>query len=255
MSELTTAAREYVLAFADDEHMIGARHTNWIGLGPFLEEDLAFCSIAQDELGHAIGLYRLVTGSDAGIDELALRRAPAGYRSSWLAEWPCDDWASALVRHWLYDRAEALRWEAVADSSVAGLASLVPGAEREEAFHLRHATQLLERVLTAPDDGVAATLVLAVMRELRPLAASVWIPPFREQAALAERVAARSFADLAVEWDRRLDADLARWGVDPATARGPAVALPADRGVRSAHFPAFHAELNEVLSIDPAAVW
>ena len=48
---LTPAAREYLLALADDEHMIGARHTNWIGLGPFLEEDLAFCSIAQDELG------------------------------------------------------------------------------------------------------------------------------------------------------------------------------------------------------------
>ncbi len=39
---LEAAAREHLLAFADDEHMIGARHTNWIGLGPFLEEDLAF---------------------------------------------------------------------------------------------------------------------------------------------------------------------------------------------------------------------
>ena len=57
---LTPAAREHLLALADDEHMIGARHTNWIGLGPFLEEDLAFCSIAQDELGHAIGMYELL---------------------------------------------------------------------------------------------------------------------------------------------------------------------------------------------------
>ena len=53
---LKAAERAHLLALADDEHMVGARHTNWIGLGPFLEEDLAFCSIAQDELGHAIGL-------------------------------------------------------------------------------------------------------------------------------------------------------------------------------------------------------
>ena len=49
--DLTPAAYDYLLTFADDEHMIGSRHANWIGLGPFLEEDLAFCSIAQDELG------------------------------------------------------------------------------------------------------------------------------------------------------------------------------------------------------------
>ena len=80
---LTPAAREYLLALADDEHMIGARHTNWIGLGPFLEEDLAFCSIAQDELGHAIGLYELLL-DDAGtdrtqLDAFALQRAPSDY--------------------------------------------------------------------------------------------------------------------------------------------------------------------------------
>ena len=50
-SNLSPGSAEWVLAFADDEHMIGARHAAWIGLGPFLEEDLAFCSIAQDELG------------------------------------------------------------------------------------------------------------------------------------------------------------------------------------------------------------
>jgi len=254
VSELSPAAREYVLAFADDEHMIGARHTNWIGLGPFLEEDLAFCSIAQDELGHAIGLYRLVTGDDRAVDALALGRSAGEYRSSWFAEWPCDEWASALVRHWLYDRAEALRWDAVADSSVAGLAALVPGARREEAFHLRHAEQLLDRVLGA-DLGEAHGLVVAAMCALRPLGASLWVAPFDEEAALAEGVASRSFAELEVEWNSELDADLVRWGVAPADACGPALDLPPDRSVRSAHFAAFHAELNEVLSIDPTAVW
>jgi ring-1,2-phenylacetyl-CoA epoxidase subunit PaaC len=253
MTELSAAAREYVLAFADDEHMIGARHTNWIGLGPFLEEDLAFCSIAQDELGHAIALYRLVSGDERAVDELALRRPPDEYRCSWLAEWPCDDWASALVRHWLYDRAEDLRWEAVERSSVEGLAALVAGVRREEAFHTRHADQLLTRVFGADDGGAAATLVLAAMCELRPLAASLWIAPFDESRALDEGVATRSFADLAVECGRRLDADAAGWGVEPAATRG--VDLPADRGVRSPHFAEFHAELNEVFSIDPTAVW
>ncbi len=252
MTALSSAAREYVLTLADDEHMVGARHTGWIGLGPFLEEDLAFCSIAQDELGHAIALYGLVTSDDSAVDELALRRDPSDYRSSWLAEWPCEDWASALVRHWLYDRAEELRWENVAESSLDGLARLVPLAEREEAFHLRHADQLLTRTLADP---AAAAVVRGAVGELRPLVASLWVPPLEEPAALAEGVATRPFAELAEDWDRRVDADLVRWGVDPAVSRGPAVELPADRRARSVHFAEFHAGLNEVLSIDPTAVW
>ena len=80
------AVREYLLAFADDEHFVGARHTSWIGLGPFLEEDLAFCSIAQDELGHAIGLYELVLDDPGKLDAFALLRAPQDYRSCQLAE-------------------------------------------------------------------------------------------------------------------------------------------------------------------------
>jgi 1,2-phenylacetyl-CoA epoxidase catalytic subunit len=118
---LSPGAVEWLLAFADDEHMMGARHASWIGLGPFLEEDLAFCSIAQDELGHAIALYDYLTDD---LDRFALLRQPGEYRSSWLSELPCQRWDEALVRHWLYDRAEALRWGSVAHSSVPGLAQL-----------------------------------------------------------------------------------------------------------------------------------
>ena len=133
MTNLSPAASDYLLTLADDEHMIGARHTAWIGMGPFLEEDLAFCSIAQDELGHAIALYRLITGDESitgvEVDTLALGREHSDYRSSWLCEWPTDDWASALMRHWLYDLAEHLRWQNLASSTVTEAAELLPGID------------------------------------------------------------------------------------------------------------------------------
>ena len=59
MTALGPAERAVLLAFADDEHLMGQRHTEWIGVAPFLEEDLAFASIGQDELGHAAMLYAL----------------------------------------------------------------------------------------------------------------------------------------------------------------------------------------------------
>ncbi len=255
--DFSPAALDYLLTLADDEHMVGARHTAWIGLGPFLEEDLAFCSIAQDELGHAIALYTLITGDERTIDDLALRRPGADYRSSWLAEWPCDTWATALVRHWLYDRAENLRWRNVASSTITGLAALVPGIEREEAFHLRHAEQFLSRVCVEAWPEIEPAL-----SELLAVAGSLWTPPIHEPDALAEGVAARSFAELGTEWRQLIEADLRRWGVGPERFTLPAgLALPGvdspqnSRNERSPHFAALLEDLNAVASIDPTAVW
>ena len=74
----TEEAHELVLALADDELCVGQNHSWWIAVGPFLEEDLAFTSIAQDELGHARALYSLLSDD---IDHLAYGRAPSEYRS------------------------------------------------------------------------------------------------------------------------------------------------------------------------------
>ena len=63
-------------ALADDELIIGHRHSEWTGWAPHLEEDLAFSSIAQDEMAHARLLYGLV-GGDAGRTG---RRGPARAR-------------------------------------------------------------------------------------------------------------------------------------------------------------------------------
>lgn len=255
MTHLSPAARDYLLTLADDEHMIGARHTSWIGMGPFLEEDLAFCSIAQDELGHAIALYRLITGDESitgvDVDALALGREHADYRSSWFCEWPTDDWASALIRHWLYDLAEELRWQNLATSTVAEAAALLPGIEREEAFHRQHASSLLDRVLATTGPTDARARLNAALAELAPVADSLWVAPALEADAIAEGVAAITFAELGIRWHTLVQAELARLGLD-ATFEPSA---QTDRTMRSPHFAAFHTDLNAVRVEDPSAVW
>jgi len=143
MSMPIEALREYLLAFADDEHLIGQQHTEWIGVAPFLEEDLALASIGQDELGHAAMLYELVCerdgveATDESIDALAYGRGAQEYRSCGLVEYSTTDWAEALVRHWIYDCLEEMRWGLVANSTYQPLADAAVRAGREEAFHRR----------------------------------------------------------------------------------------------------------------------
>ncbi len=247
MIDLSPAAREHLLALADDEHMIGAQHATWIGVTPFLEEDLAFCSIAQDELGHALELYQLLTDD---VDRFALLRDAADYRSCWFAERSTPEWSDALVRHWLYDHAERLRWQALAHSSVAEVAVLARLVDREESFHRQHADQLMRRLLTS---GEARPIVIAALHRLLPIAVGIFDPVASERGAIDEGVVASSSADLAMSWRTTISQQLETLGVTIDWPVG--TDEQRHRTVRDPGFAAFHDELREVISLDPGAVW
>src|SRR4029453_5623037 len=55
-----TALSNLLLATADDEFVLGFWDSEWTGIAPILEEDVAFASLAQDEIGHAQALYQLL---------------------------------------------------------------------------------------------------------------------------------------------------------------------------------------------------
>ena len=241
---LGAGAREHLLALADDEHLMGQQHAEWIGVAPFLEEDLAFCSIAQDELGHAATLYELL-GAD--VDALAFGRQAGAYRSCHLVERPCADWADALVRHWLYDAAEDLRWDALAASQVPAVAAVVGRARREEVYHRRHADALFARMLAGGDAGRRVT---AAVERLLPSADAIWEPVAGEAEAVADGTVGTSSAELQRRWRKSVEATLGP--IEWATLDRPD---QRSRTRRSEHFPALHARINEVISLDPAARW
>jgi ring-1,2-phenylacetyl-CoA epoxidase subunit PaaC len=143
---------DVLLAMADDELVLGWRDSEWTGIAPFLEEDVALSSIAQGEIGHARALYEVVA-AELGTtpDELAFDRRPEDYRCAPLVELRLvHDWAATIARRFLYETADALRVEwlkASADSEVAGLATKV---EREEAYHRMHAGMWAERLHAEP---------------------------------------------------------------------------------------------------------
>lgn len=151
---MSAALVEMLTALADDELVIGHRHSEWTGFAPHIEEDVAFSSIAQDEIGHAAALYSLVAKiSDDDPDRLALGRQKDEYRNAIICERDNGDWAYTLARHWLYDHADAIRLEALEGSSHAELAALVTKIRREERYHLLHADTWLKRVAQGPVEG------------------------------------------------------------------------------------------------------
>jgi ring-1,2-phenylacetyl-CoA epoxidase subunit PaaC len=164
-----------LLAIADDELVLGWRNSEWTGIAPFLEEDVAFSSIAQNEIGHARALYQLVAeelGTTA--DELAFDRSPDEYRHSRLVELRLvPDWARTIARHVLYEEIDAKRLEALKasdDRKVAGLAAKI---DREEAYHRMHAEMWRGRLESEPRFTDA-------LDELRPLLDEGGTPEFAQ---------------------------------------------------------------------------
>ncbi|MDQ3163225.1 MAG: phenylacetate-CoA oxygenase subunit PaaC [Actinomycetota bacterium] len=142
-----------LLELADDELILGWRNSEWTGIAPFLEEDVAFSSIAQNEIGHARALYELAArelGTDA--DALAFDRRLEDYRCAPLVELRRLEWARTIARHSLYETADAVRLDALKASSDPDVAGLAAKMDREEIYHRMHAEMWLERLL-ASDEG------------------------------------------------------------------------------------------------------
>jgi ring-1,2-phenylacetyl-CoA epoxidase subunit PaaC len=176
-----------LLEIADDELVLGWRDSEWTGIAPYLEEDVAFSSISQNEIGHARALYELAAAElGTTADALALDRAPEDYRCAPLVELRRLEWARTIARHWLYETADAVRLEALKGSDDAELAGLAAKIDREEVYHRMHAEMWIERLL-AGEEG-RAKLEEAVV-ELWPYALGVLDDELRP--VFAERARAR----------------------------------------------------------------
>jgi ring-1,2-phenylacetyl-CoA epoxidase subunit PaaC len=158
---------QLLLEIADDELILGWRDSEWTGIAPLLEEDVAFSSIAQNEIGHARALYELVArerGTTA--DELAFDRTPEDYRCAQIVELRLMDWEQTIARHYLYEEADAIRLERLRKSGDPEIAGLAAKIDREEVYHRMHARMWFERLQGEPRFEAA-------LEELRPRTAAL----------------------------------------------------------------------------------
>jgi ring-1,2-phenylacetyl-CoA epoxidase subunit PaaC len=186
---------QLLLPIADDELILGWRNSEWTGIAPFLEEDVAFSSIAQNEIGHARALYELAAAElGTTADELAFDRRPEEYRSAPLVQLRRLEWARTIARHWLYETADEIRLAALKTSDDAEIAGLAAKMDREEAYHRMHAEMWVDRLL-ATDEG--RTRLEEALEELWPYALGVLDDALRpELVARAQEKLGRALPDV-----------------------------------------------------------
>ena len=228
MTSLAPASVDHLLTLADDELVLGWRDSEWTGIAPFLEEDVAFSSIAQTEIGHARAWYELAAAElGTTADELAFDRKPEEYRSAQLVEQRLvPDWGLTIARHYLYETADHIRISALLGSDRPEVAGLAQKIEREEAYHLIHA-QMWAAQLAESDEG--RERLRAGVEQLWPYALGLLEG---DERSLYRAAVAEGLGDLA-----------------------PADADPIERGGHTDDWPALWEEMTMVRRSAPGAVW
>jgi ring-1,2-phenylacetyl-CoA epoxidase subunit PaaC len=245
LDEATRAAlAELLLTLADDEFVIGFRDSEWTGIAPMLEEDVAFSSLAQDEIGHARIWYEMrgvLTGEDP--DRIAFGRTAEQYRHARLLDHPRNGWAFTITRRWLYDTADAFRIAALTGSSFAPLAQVAAKVRREERYHLMHLDTWLGRLAT--QHGKPRGKVLSALKQLLPDALSVFAPLPNEELLVDRGVLPAPMASLADNWRSEANVKLCALNLRPIPDGPP----PADGRAREQPHESFVWLWNEFTSV------
>lgn len=278
----THAPIDHLLHLADNALVMGQRNAEWCGHGPVLEEDLALANHSLDHLGQARLLYQhaaaLINADPAAAarfahlqgarsagavteDTLAYFRHEGEFRNFTLLELPHHgplagptagepDFATTIVRNFLYGALMALAWEGMQDSADEQLAGIAAKSLKEVRYHLRHAGDWLVRFGDGTDESHARAQ--AALDHLLPYTQEFWTGSEAERAAVASGTGV-DLASLRPAWDAIVADSLAA-----ATLKRPAdggYVTQGKLGVHSEHMGFLLAEMQGLARQHPEAVW
>ena len=250
----TNAIKELLYRLADDELVIGHRNSEWTGLGPILEEDIAFSSMAQDEIGHAQAYYMILHElfDEKSPDIIGFQRKPEAFRSCHLVEQPITDYAFSLMRHFLYDYAEAVRLRDLMGSTFRPLAELAKKLYREEKYHLLHAHTWIMQLGNATPESVDR--MQRALEATFPMAFGMFEPTTFNK-ALAEDGVQSTEEILEERWLEEIKEILAKTKLKIPDLGDKTAFYGGRTGKHSKHLAPLLEEMTEVVAIDPSASW
>jgi ring-1,2-phenylacetyl-CoA epoxidase subunit PaaC len=243
----------YTLRLADNALVLGHRLSEWTGRSPTLEEDIALANLGLDLIGQARMLYEYAGKVEAkGRDEdaLAYLRDDREYRNVLLVEQPNGDFATTMMRQLIYAAFAHPFQQALMHSTDETLAGIAAKAEKEMAYHVRHAGEWVirlgdgtadshERTQTAADELMIYAVELFETDSVDRVLIEVGIAP---DTALLRAAFDKTIADVFAE----ATLVLPRQGHAQTGGRA---------GFHSEHLSLMLAEMQSVHRAHPGAVW
>ncbi len=247
------AIQDLIFRIADDQLIIGHRNSEWTGLGPILEEDIAFSSMAQDKLGHSLALYTLLNETgEKDPDTLAFTREENEYKCCHLVEYPIGEYDFSLMRHFLFDSSEALRFGMLSGSSFEPLAKIARKFRGELRYHTMHADTWIKQLGSANDESQER--MQSSLDKCFPLALGIFEPSDFEEVLKAEGIFPGE-KYLQDAWLDHIDQLLHASGFSMPDPNNVTPSYGGRKGQHTEYLKPLLEEMSEVYKIDPEAEW
>lgn len=247
------ALQQFILSIADDALIIGHRNSELTGLGPILEEDIAFSSMAQDKIGHAQALYSILHEHFGmpDADTLAFKRKEKDFLCCHLVELPNEEYDLALVRHFLFDHAYFLRFSLLRESSFEPLSLLARKIYGELKYHVLHADTWMRKLGTATEESKAR--MQSALHELYPYTKGIFESAGNDTALIENNYFAGE-AVLYEHWENTILDTVSKASLVLPTF-DPGLHMGGRKGYHTEHLAALLNEMTEVYQLDPSAEW
>lgn len=245
--------KELLYKMADDQLIIGHRNSEWTGFGPLLEEDIAFSSMAQDKIGHSLALYTILHElGESDPDTVAFTRNANQFHNSIFTELPNQEYDFSLVRHFLYDTAEALRFELLTNSTCEPLAQVARKVRGELRYHTLHAKTWMKQLGSATEESVGR--LQKSLEQAMPYASGM----FEESPYEKEIIAAGIFEGekkLKELWMAKVEETISQTSLHLPDWKIVQPITGGRIGKHTEHLQPLLDEMSEVFRIDPGAEW
>lgn len=256
------ALTQLLFQLADDDFLYSYRGSEWLGLAPHIEEDVAFSSISQDSMGHAAMYYQILENIGAGkADDLAHAR-PAQERKNcilvervngpgYYMEDPDYDWAYAVVRSYLYSLAKKVKIQSLKQSSYQPLADVAIKVDTELFYHLMHWKTWFVQLFSSTEEAKENmnTAFIRVMNDFTDVFS------FGEHAENIHKCGLiDSESVLKAKWEELLVPVLDRLGLSIPQAAGNMV-MNGRNGEHTKELDEALSVLSEVYNINPNVPW
>ncbi len=130
---------EFLCRMGDNTLVLGHRVSEWCGVAPVLEEDIALANTALDLIGQTtlwLNLAGEVEGKGRDADALAFRRDVWDFRNVLLVEQPNGDFGQTIMRQFLFDAWHKGYLTALQDSTHDQIAAIAEKSLKEVTYHL-----------------------------------------------------------------------------------------------------------------------
>lgn len=134
---------QFLLRMGDNSLVLGHRVSEWCGVAPVLEEDIAMANTALDLIGQTqlwLGLAAEYEDKGRDADALAFHRDVWDFRNLLLVEQPNRDFGHTMMRQFLFDAWHSLVLNALKLSENSVIAAIAEKSLKEVTYHLERSS-------------------------------------------------------------------------------------------------------------------